>query len=582
MPEEQPEDFDATTIRREVTQVSKQTIIDWQRDSLLVATGQSRGNKLLLEKVSHQLVGENQDGLTITPEQALHRAVGQLSLGKSDVTVIASREIVEVRTLSIPRIDADELPDVIRFQAQRQLANMGDTWALDYVLLPDEPGQEMQTALVGVISPAHMAEIETACSGAGLQLAHVSLRPIEIARFALSTGKLPTSGATMVVCMSQQHADLTILKEGKVVQIRCTRLPSEPEKLPVSIRGEIRRSLLAASSQIGSQAISHVLLLAAADLAEQAEGAVAEATGTSVAVIDPASLLPAKFQQREQLSHSSANRIAALAGAASSVAADRRISLDFKNPKKRPPKKKNTTQWLLAAAATALLVLGGVSWWVTTNRSLDQDLAFYRTEIENKKELVEVAQQRVDELQQIEKFLEDSPNFLDELTFVAQRIPAADKVIMRGLTLNILADGSGQIVVPVEADSSSTIDDFEDSLRDEHHVVKGSNNSQSNQPSEHYAWQAVEKITISGLGWKLLDDNDSPKSAQQPKTAQQPSSESESEEAPQPQTDATEEPAEDEDNPPAPAEGETDDQVVELNEQELLRADSPTNSSDAS
>ncbi|MEO8271381.1 MAG: hypothetical protein ABI557_16790, partial [Aureliella sp.] len=135
--------------------MSKKTIIDWQRDSLLVAVGQTQAGTVTIERLSEQTIGhaassEGKDDDQLLPlngdaAQGLVRAIDELGLRKSDATIILSRDLVEVRTLSIPRIDAAELPDVIRFQAQRQLANMGDAWTLDYVLLPDAAGQEMHT-----------------------------------------------------------------------------------------------------------------------------------------------------------------------------------------------------------------------------------------------------------------------------------------------------------------------------------------------------------------------------------------------------------------------------------------------------
>jgi Tfp pilus assembly PilM family ATPase len=170
--------------------VARQTLIDWQRDSLIVAVGQTQGTATSLDRVNVQPIGatsEEQESPARNADaaQALGRAVDELGLRKSDATVIVSREIVELRTLAIPRVDPHELPDIIRFQAQRQLANMGDNWALDYVLLPDQPGQEMLTALVGVLSPSSLSEIEAACTSAGLQLVNLALAPIEIARLAV-------------------------------------------------------------------------------------------------------------------------------------------------------------------------------------------------------------------------------------------------------------------------------------------------------------------------------------------------------------------------------------------------------------
>ncbi|MCA9133819.1 MAG: hypothetical protein KDA45_11720, partial [Planctomycetales bacterium] len=386
--------------------MAKQTIIDWQGDGLLVAVGHSQGATVHLEKLCAQTMGPQlgADELSseVSASQALSRAVDELGLRKSDVTVVVPREMVEVRTLSIPRVDPNELPDIIRFQAQRQLASMGDQWTLDYVLLPQEAGQETLTALVAAISPVALAGIEAACTAAGVQVTHMAFRPIEIARYAIHSGKLPSSGAAVVVCLAERHADLLILHNGQVVQIRGTKLPADGVQLPAILGGELRRSLMAASSQLGSLPIAGALLFASPELAQQAEAVLREAVGCAVTSVDPASLLPTKFGQAATLSQSSANRIAAVAGACHFASADPKTRLDFKEPKKRPPPKSKRPTYLLAAAAAALLLLAGISWWVSANRALDEALALQKTEIANKQDLKKVSEERIAELREIE------------------------------------------------------------------------------------------------------------------------------------------------------------------------------------
>jgi Tfp pilus assembly PilM family ATPase len=483
--------------------MSKQ-IIDWQKDGVFAARGSGRGSKVHLEQVSLQAVGENADGRSFTLEEALHSAVAGAGL-RGEVTVIATREIVEVRTIQVPRIDPDELPDVIRFQAQRQLSNMTDSWTLDFVMLPPAVGQEMQTALVGAISPAHLAEIDRMCAGAGLTVGRVLLRPIEIARFAVESGSLPTSGAAMIVCVSEQNAELLILRDGHVVQVRGTRLPSESELIGNSLKGEIRRSLMAASPQLGNTPLSSVLLISTSGFASQLDGVIAEASGAAVTHLDPTSMLPEQLSERESLARTSGHRLTAIAGALNADQAEKSKLVDFKMPKKRPPKKKNTGRILLYGGAAALLLLGGLAWWYTTDQKLNQDIADFREQTAEKAETVEWAQAKVGELKDVQDFLAASPNWLDELTYISTRIPKAEKIIVESPTFTAMQrDGSALIKVAVRADGSSSIEAFEKSLRDENHVVQGSGTTELADPKDRYKWRAEESITIKGRGWNIF------------------------------------------------------------------------------
>ncbi len=497
--------------------MAKQIIIDWQRDNLLVAVGQSHGSALTIERVSEQRIGDTENGATADDAvgtaprngdaaQGLSRAIDELGLRKSDVTIVASRDLVEVRTLSIPRMDLSDLPDVIRFQAQRQLANMGDNWALDYVILPEEPGQETLTALVGVISPPVLNEMEAACNQAGVQLTHVALRPIEIARYATAIGKIPSGDVSMVICLSDQDADLMILNRGSLVLVRGTKLPSDPQQVPQALNGELRRSLMAAASQLGGKSINGALLIATPSLSGGVHELIAEVLGCQVSVVDPSDLLAANLPRREELAQQSTNRIVGLAGALNFAAAEQKTKLDFKNPKKRPPPKSKTTTYLLAGAATALLAVGGVYWWTSTNQALDSDLAMYQDQVKSQQELKKSAEEKIAELSEVEKFLEASPNWLDELSYLAEKIPPADKVLVGEPAFSVQADGTGRITMPVAADSASTITTFEQSLRDEAHVVAGKNSQQfPPKEGELYKWRVDETISIRGRGWKLAE-----------------------------------------------------------------------------
>lgn len=544
--------------------MSKKTIIDWQRDSLLVAVASAHGNAVAIEQLSEQPIGHTAEGgdellpLNGDAAQGLVRAIDELGLRKSEVSVILSRDLVEVRTISVPRIDADELPDVIRFQAQRQLANMGDSWTLDYVLLPDSPGQEMLTALVGAISPATLQIIEAACEGASLTLAHVFLRPIEIARFVVASGKLPAREPSLVICISEQHADLLILDQGQIVQVRSTKLPLEAAPLQATLSGELRRSLMAAAVQLGSRPIKHAVLIASPTAAESTSELLATLLECQIALIDPANLLSEDIPQRRQLGDQFAQRLVAIAGGVGSAAVAAEARVDFKSPKKRPPPQNRMRTYVLAASAVVLLALGGLTWWLGVQRELDDQLARFQSEKESRKEALAKAQDRVTQVQEIDRFLQSSPNWLDELTYLATNMPPAEKVLMGEPAFTVLADGNGRISMPVAVDSSSTIGTFESSLRDDQHIVAGKNSTQlDTAPGERYKWRVDESIMVRDRGWNLIPQLDTSRSAGQTPAAPSPPKPASEAQPPEAQTAVVQPPADEPpaavERPPAPA-----------------------------
>ncbi|MCA9191680.1 MAG: hypothetical protein KDB03_07960 [Planctomycetales bacterium] len=515
--------------------MSKQTIIDWQRDSLIAVTGSSRSGKFTLDKIALRPVG-TVDERSVSAEEAFHSAVNDIGAGKTDVVIVAGRDMVEVRTLPIPRIAAEELPDAIRFQAQRQFAQMGDNWPIDYVLVPDDPKQEMRTALVAVISPTVMAEFEKACRSAGMQLTGVLLRPLEIARFAIASGSVPREGLYLVICTTNEQADLFLLRNGRVVLIRNTRLPQDNDQFPSQLMGEVRRSLLAASPLIGDLRLDGVVLISDSDHTQPTVNQLAESLKTQVSIVDPQGICSASSKPIVNLH---ANRLVASAGALVSGLADRQDVIDFRSPKKRPPKQSNTRRNVLAVGATAAVVLLGATWLWNKHRSLDSDLDQFQQEIVKLKEDLKVAEAQTSEWNQIESFLKGSPNWLDELAYISQRIPASEKVILNSPHFTQSSNGSSAMQFSVGADESSTVSEFEATLRDPQHAVTMKKVGESQRPGGRYDWEAVATITVSDRGWDLLatpkpvNPVSSTKETEQPLTVEAPTEQSTSNSTPE-------------------------------------------------
>ncbi len=482
--------------------MARTVVIDWQRDGLLVAVGARRGSLVAFEQVRLLPLGETEQG-TVSAGQALRKAIQEMGLGKADAIVIASREVVEIRTLSIPNVDQDELPDIIRFQAQRQMANVGETWPLDYILLPSA-GLENKVALAAAISPAHVAEFESAVVGAGLQLNRVLLRPLELARFALNADTTGTmkEGASVVVCLTDSQADLLLLSSGAVVQLRSTRLPTGGEQIANAIVGEIKRSLVAAASQMNGVSLTSAMVIAPADLASTVESAVSQAVGCIVIVVDPVVMLPSSLENAEGLNHATANRLAAIAGVISAPQPDKRTLIDFKNPKKRPPKEVNFTRYALACAAVGLLLLGAGSWWYSTTSRMDRELAELKKTIADKKDLGELALKQIAEFNEIKKVLDSSPNWLDEVQRIAQNMP--DKVMMFSPTMSVAANGEGVIKSKVYAASTEDISKFENMLRKDGQFRVSSGGVALTNSRDGYPWETMITMSFPSRGWDLL------------------------------------------------------------------------------
>jgi hypothetical protein len=217
--------------------------------------------------------------------------------------------------------------------------------------------------------------------------------------------------------------------------------------------------------------------------------------------VDPTMMLPTALADRQTLAATAPHRLAAVAGAFATESSDKQTLLDFRNPKKRPPKKKNTGRYLLYGGAAGVLLLAGLTWWISTSRRMDSEIAGLKAQVAEKKEVLELARSKVKDLGEVQKFLNASPNWLDELAYIATKIPASDKVLLEAPQFAVLLDGQAVITVPVRAADDKSISAFERAVQSEHHVVKGSNPAMLPQPMGGYQWRVVESVHITGRGW---------------------------------------------------------------------------------
>ncbi|MFN3191891.1 MAG: hypothetical protein ACE361_15375 [Aureliella sp.] len=515
--------------------MAKNHIIDWQDDSLLLATVSARSGVGNVDACCLQEAGEG------SLQNAVAAGVERLGWGKSAVTVVVSRSMAEVRTISVPKVDPAELPDIIRFQAQRQLANMGDGWTLDYVMLPDS-GQEMLTALVGAVAPATIQSITSACNASNLQLQKIALRPLEIARQAIAAGNL-RSGMALIVCVSDSGADLIFTQDGQTVLLRNTRLPHEGEGAEKAMEGEIRRSLLAASGELGDVTISKALVIGRSDDGGSIKIAVDQVLGLESEYIPLSSFLSSGVDSTDTSILEHGNRLVGVCGAGLLSTSDQAHFIDFKEPKKRPPPKSKTAQYALAAVAALLVIGAGFSWWYKTNADLDNELELLTAENEEKKELVDRAKVKSQHLAEVKAFTDGSIQYLDAFADITERMPDSKKIILAGPTFTSLSNGTGEIRVNIGADSAQSISAFEESVRNEDFAVVGREPQMSRQPTELYKWVAQQTITVRNHGWDLVDNLSTSRRATEADTTPEAS----------PSGDATEETAEETENSPVPA-----------------------------
>ena len=301
--------------------------IDWDRleaRALLLQAGPT-GTSVMrawivpLEQVDHASPTGSHLG------KQLAAALAGEPLGKVTTLVGVGRDQVQMKLLSLPPAPAEELPELVRFQAEREFTSLGEDSALDFIPLAGDattPHQVLAAALAG----SSLGEVNNVCQALGSELTRVTLRACGAASFVARSSIVGANEISLVANRFEDEADLTVLSGDKIVFVRTVRLadPSNEAARDKALASEIRRTLAAVRQQLGDQQVGKVVLCGTAD--DSAEAAsLATDLGLPVAVFDVAAHAPTGLA-RAGVPSESAGRLAAVLGMALGEADRRRRS----------------------------------------------------------------------------------------------------------------------------------------------------------------------------------------------------------------------------------------------------------------
>ncbi len=114
---------------------------------------------------------------------------GQVS-GKVTTLVGVGRDNVQIKLLSLPPAPPTELPDLVRFQAEREFNALGTDAALDFIPLSGDE-QTPNQVLALALNPDGMTEAREVCEALGLEIDRIPVRGCAAAALATAPVRLP-------------------------------------------------------------------------------------------------------------------------------------------------------------------------------------------------------------------------------------------------------------------------------------------------------------------------------------------------------------------------------------------------------
>jgi len=104
-----------------------------------MAVGTAGITGIAVEKVLSAPVLREEEGQAWgTPEsiEALKEVLKQAGIKAGAAIACVSRNDIELRAITLPLVDQNELPDMVRFAAPRYFASVNDNWPLDFITMP--------------------------------------------------------------------------------------------------------------------------------------------------------------------------------------------------------------------------------------------------------------------------------------------------------------------------------------------------------------------------------------------------------------------------------------------------------------
>jgi Tfp pilus assembly PilM family ATPase len=391
-------------------------------------------------------------------------ALAARRIGRCETLVAVGRTSIELRRLSLPPAPPDDLPDMVRFQAMRDFAGMGDDWPLDYVPLDSAPAETPDAAggtigvLAAVIAPKLVEQIRATCEAAGLEPQRLVLRPFAAA--SLLRRARPSAECRLLVDLLAEEADLTVLIGEDVVFVRTVRLPLvEDEALVRAVLGETRRTVAAAQNQLGGRRVERVVVCGEPGRIETIQPQLEEQLALPVEPFDPFSAVELDGDLITGLPDRP-GRFAPLLGMLLDEAAQTRHDIDFLNPRRRPAPPSQRRQYVLAGATAATLVLAVVFWFWHQMHSLDQDITRLQKDVKDLDKLVDAAKQIQAKTEDIDQFVLGDITWLDEIKNAAERLPPSERILVQRLSAGANPNGGGQMFLSGYAKEADDISDM--------------------------------------------------------------------------------------------------------------------------
>jgi Tfp pilus assembly PilM family ATPase len=404
--------------------LSRFLAIDVDHGSVHVASGVTRGGTAKLESAITVSLGE-----ALAPENAadlgklLREALKSAGIHAAPTVAAVGRDRVILKDFKIPKVDPGEEPNLVRFQAGKEMTEAAESVALDYYTLDRAEPDGQIRAVTATIRKDQVTAYKAFCHAAGLKLAGLTARPqgtLAALDRAIASGAVtaPEGRRASVAILSrgEKWSELLIARDGQVVfsrAVSATSLTSEPALL-----GELRRNLAVYNGQSPQQPVESLYVVEAAGPASGWSGRIQAGLSIQVQAFDPLAGV------EHQTAPEARGHFAALAGLLQLKTQSKPLPIDFAHTRQAVDKGVNQRRLIGAGAAVlALLIIGGLGLGfmrVQQKQARLVTLVKEKNELEKQRKEMEEDEKRIKALKDWD---DTRVNWLDQMYDVAAMVP---------------------------------------------------------------------------------------------------------------------------------------------------------------
>jgi Tfp pilus assembly PilM family ATPase/Tfp pilus assembly protein PilN len=446
---------------------SRLIALEWDETEARIVLAAQRGRQLRVEAAERvEIPAEGEVGEVI--QQRVRAVLDQHRVGKGECLLAVGRSAVEMKHLSLPPAPDEELPEMVRFQAQREFAAMGDDWPIDFLPL-DHDASQPRHVLAAALNPQSAANLQAICEGLGLEAQSIVVRPCGIASLVARQFTLAEDEACLLIDPLEKQMDLAVLRGQSILILRCARADcgASDEAGRNDVMLEVRRTIAAAVNRLRGKRISTIYLCGEGERQQALAARLQQEFDLPVRMFDPFA--------NPQISSSTVaaderSRYAPLLGMLLDAVDRRRPALDFLNPRRKPPATGKRRPFVLAAAVVLALVLLGAGWLWRQMQELNDEIAELQERANSLKELTERSKELQAKVAEIDQWAATDLNWLGELYGLSTALPPSQAVMLTQLRAGGREAG-GEIELEGRVKDSETINLVAKSLRDSQHAV---------------------------------------------------------------------------------------------------------------